>query len=41
MCPLGYLVPGGNKYGSLAIQVGEISKIETIKYAHESRGTEF
>jgi hypothetical protein len=30
----------GNKYGSLALQVGGVSKIETINYAHESRGTQ-
>jgi hypothetical protein len=35
-----YLVSGGNKYRNLALQVGEISRIETIKYAHESRGTQ-
>jgi hypothetical protein len=34
---LGYPVPGGNKYWNLTIQVGRVSKIETIKYAHESR----
>jgi hypothetical protein len=41
-CPrleLGYPVPGGNKYRNLALQVGGDSKIETINYAHESRGT--
>jgi hypothetical protein len=36
---LGYPVPGRNKYRNLAFQVGGVSKIETIKYAHESRGT--
>jgi hypothetical protein len=33
-------VPGGNKYRNLALQVGRVSKIETINYAHESRGTQ-
>jgi hypothetical protein len=28
-----------NKYRNLALQVGGVSKIETIIYAHESRGT--
>jgi hypothetical protein len=37
---LGYPVPGGNKYRNLALQVGGASKIETIKYAHESCGTQ-
>jgi hypothetical protein len=37
---LDYPVPGGNKYRNLALHVGGVSKIETIKYAHESRGTE-
>jgi hypothetical protein len=37
---LGYPVPGGNKYRDLALQVGGVSKIETIKYAHESRATQ-
>jgi hypothetical protein len=36
---LGYLVPMGNKYRNLVLQVEEVSKIDTIKYAHESRGT--
>jgi hypothetical protein len=27
---LGYPVPGGNKYKNLALQVGGVSKIETI-----------
>jgi hypothetical protein len=35
---LGY--PGGNTYRNLALQVGRVSKIETIKYARESRGTQ-
>jgi hypothetical protein len=42
-CPwikLGYPVPGGNEYRILDLQVGGISKIETIKYAHESRETQ-
>jgi hypothetical protein len=30
---------GANKYRNLALQVGGLSKIETITYAHESRGT--
>jgi hypothetical protein len=38
---LGYSVPGENKYRNLFLQVGGVSKIETIKYAHESRGTQF
>jgi hypothetical protein len=29
----------GGGYRNLALRVGGISKIETIKYAHESRGT--
>jgi hypothetical protein len=29
----------GNKYGNLSLQVGGVSKIEAIKYAHESCGT--
>jgi arginase family enzyme len=37
---LGYPVPGGNKYRNLALQVEGVSKIETIKYAHESRETQ-
>jgi hypothetical protein len=36
---VGYPVPGGNKYTNLALQVGGVSKIEAIKYAHESCGT--
>jgi hypothetical protein len=39
LCKEGTL-PGGNKYRNLALQVGRVSKIETIKYAHESRGTQ-
>jgi hypothetical protein len=30
---LDYPVPGGNKYGNLALLVGGVSKIETINYA--------
>jgi hypothetical protein len=37
---LGYPVPGGNKQRNLALQVGGVSKIETINCAHESRGTQ-
>jgi hypothetical protein len=37
---LGYLVPGGNKYRNMALQVGGVSKIETINYDHESRRTQ-
>jgi hypothetical protein len=29
----------GNKYRNLALEVGGVSKIETINYAHESLGT--
>jgi hypothetical protein len=32
--------PGGNKYRNLALQLGGVSKTETIKYAHETRGTQ-
>jgi hypothetical protein len=35
---LGHPVPGGYKYGDLALQVGGVSRIETIKYDLESRG---
>jgi hypothetical protein len=35
---LGYPVPGGNKYRNLALKVGGVSKIETLNYAHDSRG---
>jgi hypothetical protein len=31
---------GRNKYRNLALLVGRVSKIETINYAHESRGTQ-
>jgi hypothetical protein len=37
---LGYPIPGGNKYRNLALLVGGVSKMETINYAHESRGTQ-
>jgi hypothetical protein len=37
---MGYPVPGGNKYKNLALQFEGVSKIEAIKYAHESRGTQ-
>jgi hypothetical protein len=37
---LGYLVSGGSKYRNLALQVGGVSEVETINYAHESRGTQ-
>jgi hypothetical protein len=30
---LDYLVPGGNKYRNLALQVGGVSKMETLNYA--------
>jgi hypothetical protein len=32
--------PEENKYRNLALRVGGVSKIETIKYAHESRGNQ-
>jgi hypothetical protein len=35
-----YPVPGGNKCRNLALKVRRMSKIETTKYAHESRGTQ-
>jgi hypothetical protein len=41
-CPgvhLGHPVPGGYKYGDLALQVGGVSRIGTIIYGLESRGT--
>jgi hypothetical protein len=43
-CPgvyLGHPVPGGytRKYGDLDLQVGGVSRIRTIKYDTESRGT--
>jgi hypothetical protein len=37
---MGYPVPGGNKYRNLALEVGRVSKIKTIKCAHESLGTQ-
>jgi hypothetical protein len=37
---IGYPVPRINKYRNVALRVGGVSKIETIKYAHESRGTQ-
>jgi hypothetical protein len=37
---LGYAVPGQNKYRNLNLQVGGVSKIEKIKYAHEFHGTQ-
>jgi hypothetical protein len=37
---LGYPVPGGNKYRDLALQVRGVSKLEAIKYVHESRGNQ-
>jgi hypothetical protein len=36
---LGHPVPGRCKYWDLALQVGEVSRIETIKYGPESRRT--
>jgi hypothetical protein len=41
-CPgvyLGHPVPGGYKYGDLALQVGGVSRMGTIKYGLESHGT--
>jgi hypothetical protein len=32
---LGYPVPGRNKYRNLALEVGGVSKIETINYAYK------
>jgi hypothetical protein len=37
---LGHPVPGGYKYGDLVLQVGGVSRIGTIKYGIESRGTQ-
>jgi hypothetical protein len=37
---LGYPVPGGSIYRNLALLVGGVSKIETINYTHQSRGTQ-
>jgi hypothetical protein len=42
-CPgvyLGHPVPGGYKYGDLALQVGGVSRIRTTKYGLESRETQ-
>jgi hypothetical protein len=36
---VGHPVPGGYKYGDLAFLVGGVSKIGTLKYGLESRGT--
>jgi hypothetical protein len=41
-CPgvyLGHPVSGGYKFGDLALQVGGVSRIVTIKYGIEPRGT--
>jgi hypothetical protein len=35
----GHPVPGGNRYGDLALQVWESLEPETVKCGHESRGT--
>jgi hypothetical protein len=35
-----FIEPGENIYRNLALQVGGVSKIETIKYARESHGTQ-
>jgi hypothetical protein len=35
---LGHTVPGGYKYGDLALQVGGVSRIGTIKYGLQSHG---
>jgi hypothetical protein len=37
---LGHPVPGGHKYGELAFQIVGVSRIGTIKYGIESRGTQ-
>jgi hypothetical protein len=37
---LGHPVLGGYKYGDLALQFGGVSRIGTIKYGLESRGTQ-
>jgi hypothetical protein len=37
---MGHLVPGGYKYGDLSLQVGAVSRIGTIKYGLEFRGTQ-
>jgi hypothetical protein len=33
-------VPGPNKYKTLTLWVGRVSKIETVKYGNESCGTQ-
>jgi hypothetical protein len=41
-CPwvyLGHPVPEGYQYGDLGVQVGGVSRIATIKYGLEYRGT--
>jgi hypothetical protein len=40
MVYLGHPVSGGYKYGDLSLQVRGVSRIETIKYGLESRGTQ-
>jgi hypothetical protein len=37
---MGHLVPGGYKYGNLALQVGGFSRIGKIVYGLEFRGTQ-
>jgi hypothetical protein len=37
---MGDMDEGANKYRNLALQVWEVSKLETINYAHESSGTQ-
>jgi hypothetical protein len=37
---MGYPVPGRNRCRNLTLEVGEVSKIDTIKYAHEPPGTQ-
>jgi hypothetical protein len=42
-CPgvyLGHSIPGVYKYGDLDLQAGGVSRIGTIKYGLESRGTQ-
>jgi hypothetical protein len=36
---LGHPIPGGYKYGDLALQVGGFSRIGTKKYGIQSHGT--
>jgi hypothetical protein len=36
-CIIGLSFSGGNKYSNLALQVGEVSKIERVKFDHASR----